>query len=108
MLVQTHVSVLLHRGDAPLLDFETDGIQRSHAGTLDLLVLLAATVVPPREVRIVENLQSNADGSIQPCQVVVFLVFHQRVNCPVDKFDRPFDQRLVAGRRTRAGSAAQL
>ncbi len=96
MLVQAHVPVLLHGGDAPFLDLEPDGIQRPHASALDLLVLFPAAVVPPREVRVVVNLQCHADGCIQPFQVVVFLVFHQRVDSPVDKLDGALYEGLVA------------
>ena len=97
MLVQPHVPVRLDSRYAPFLDLEPDGIQRAHASALDLLVLFPATVVPPREVRVVVNLQSHADGGIQPFQVVVFLVFHQRVDRSVDKLDGSFHEGLVAG-----------
>ena len=97
VLVQADVSVLQHRGDASLLDLEPDGVQRSHARALDLLVLFTAAVVPAFEVRVVVDLQGDTDGSVQTVQVVELPIFHHRVDCPVDQLDSSFDQGLVAG-----------
>ena len=97
MFVQAHVPVRLYRRDAPFLDLEADRIQRPHAGALDLFVLLPPTVVPSGEVRVVVDLQCNPDGCVQPFQVVELLVFHQRVDRPVDEFDGSLHEGLVAG-----------
>ena len=97
MLVQAHIPVLLHGNNAALLDLEPDGVQRAHAGALDFLVLLPATVVPPREVRVVMKLQRDPDGGIEPGQIVILHIFHHRVNRAVNQLDRPFNERLVLG-----------
>ena len=97
MFVQAHVPVRLYRRDAPFLDLEADRIQRPHAGALDLFVLLPPAVVPSGEVRVVVDLQCNPDGCVQPFQVVELLVFHQRVDRPVDEFDGSLHEGLVAG-----------
>ena len=107
MLFEADVSVLLDRGDAPFLDLEADRVQWPHAGALDLLVLFPPAVVPAREFRVVVNLQRHPDRRVQPLQIVELLVFHQRVNRPVDQLDGALDQRLVLrasdpGRKGRA------
>ena len=65
MLVQTHIAIHLHSGDRPLHNLETDGIQGAHTGTLDLLILLPAAVVPTREIRVVMDFQRHSYGSVK-------------------------------------------
>ena len=103
---QAHVSVLLDRCDSPLLDFEPDRVQRPHAGPFDLFILLAPAVVPAGQVRIVVNFQGDPDSGVKAFQVVVFLLFNQGVDGPVDEFDGSFYEGLIsrpadAGRQRR-------
>ena len=97
MLVQTDISVLVDGGDTPLLDLESDGIQRAHAGALDLLVLFPTAIVPTGHVRVVMNFQSDTNGGVKSFQVIVFLFLHQRIDGPVDQFHGTLHQGLVAG-----------
>ena len=97
MLFQADVPVLLDGRDGPLLQLEAYRVQRPHAGPLDLFVLLSAAVVPAGQVRIVVDLQGDPDCGIEPLQVIVLLLFHGRVDGPINQLNCSFDQSLVAG-----------
>ena len=66
VFIKTDIAVLLDCGDASFLNLEADGIQWSHAGTFDFLVLLATTIVPAGHICVIMNLKSDPDGGVKP------------------------------------------
>ena len=65
MFIQPDISVLMDGYDAAFLNLEADGVQRSHAGALDLFVLLPAAIIPTGHIRVVVDFQSNSNRCIK-------------------------------------------